>query len=201
MKRVLGYCVILFMVAVPSLAANPDGVYVGTPAYGGSGCPAGSASVVMTPDSSALSLLFDSYVVDAGRSTGRSMNRKTCNIAIPVHVPQGYTVAIFKIDYRGFNQLPYGGYSTFNVEYFFAGSRGPAYTKRFVGPLENDYVLTNTLQAGAVTWAPCGQDVILRTNTSMVVNTPIHTDALSTVDSMDVGSGVVYHLQWMTCRR
>lgn len=57
------------------------------------------------------------------------MERKTCNIAVPVHVPQGYSVSIFQIDYRGFNSLPYGAYSRFNVEYFFAGTQGPGYEK------------------------------------------------------------------------
>jgi hypothetical protein len=182
-----------------SLTAGADDIKLGTPGYGGTGCPDGTVSAVLTPDAQSLSLLFDQYVVEAGGSTGKSFDRKSCNIAIPVHVPQGFSVSVLKIDYRGFNDLPVGGRSTFNVEYFFAGSRGPTFQKNFSGPLVSDYLISNDLNVAATVWSACGADVILRTNTSIRVTTVAKRQALATVDSEDVSAAIVYRLQWRAC--
>lgn len=196
MKRVL-FSLALAVLALPSFA---DNIRLGDPSYGGTGCPAGSAAVALSPDAKSLSILFDQYVVEAGGNSGRDTDRKTCNIAVPVHVPQGLSVSVFKVDYRGFNSLPYGSYSQFNVEYFFAGNRGPSYQKTFNGYLTDNYLLSNTLTASAIVWSPCGQDVNLRVNSSMLVRTNAQRhQAFATVDSADIRSGLVYHLSWRRC--
>ena len=173
-------------------------IQLGMPGYGGTGCPANSASVSLSPDQSSLSILFDQYVVEAGN--GRTMDRKSCNIAIPVRVPQGYSISVFQVDYRGFNSLPSGARANFNVEYFFAGSRGVRQSKTFYGPSSNLYELTDHLTAEAVVWSACGADTNLRVNTSMMVQTNRRQDqAMSTVDSADVTAGLVYHVAWRHC--
>jgi hypothetical protein len=174
-------------------------IQLGMPGYGGTGCPANSASVTLAPDQKSLSILFDQYVVEAGN--GRTMDRKSCNIAIPVRVPQGYSISVFQIDYRGFNSLPAGARSQFNVEYFFAGSRGVRQSKSFFGPASNLYELTDNLTAEALVWTPCGADTNLRVNTSMLVQSNRRQEqAMATVDSADVTAGLVYHIAWRTCR-
>ncbi len=171
------------------------------PAYGGNGCPNNSASVTLSPDQSQLSILFDQYVVEAGAATGKRLDRKSCNVRIPVKVPQGHSISIFQVDYRGFNAIPMGGRSTFNVEYFFAGSRGPRQTKTFYGPLNQEYTITDRLGVEALVWSPCGASTILSANTSMMVQSnPRNEQVLSTVDSADVSAGIVYHIQWRRCR-
>jgi hypothetical protein len=192
--------VALAMVSAPAHAWAQDQIKLGQPAYGGPGCPAGTASATLSPDSSALSILFDQYVVEAGRSAGRRIARKGCNVAIPVIVPQGFSVSIFSVDYRGFNSIPYGAQSRFNVEYFFAGSQGPRYTKTFMGPVNDNYLLNNTLMASALIWSRCGEQVTLRSNSDMMVMSNSRMeDAMSTVDSIDIEAGLVYHLQWKRC--
>ncbi|KQQ74969.1 MULTISPECIES: DUF4360 domain-containing protein [Rhizobium] len=181
-------------------AAQADDISLGTPGYGGSGCPSDSVSATISPDGKALSLLFDNYIVEAGGDTGKSLDRKTCNVAIPVHVPQGRSVSVLAIDYRGFNQLPRGARSQFNVEYFFAGRSGPAFTKTFNGPVEKDYLISNKLVAESLIWSACGEDVNLRTNSSIRVNTTRKQEAMATVDTQDVKAAIVYQLQWRDCR-
>ena len=100
------YAFVALLNAVSASADYQDSVELGEPAYGGTGCPSGTASVTLSPDASSLSLLFDTYTVEAGGNTGKRVDRKGCNIAIPVHVPQGYSVSVFQVDYRGFNSLP-----------------------------------------------------------------------------------------------
>lgn len=183
-----------------SSTAYADDISLGVPGYGGSGCPSNSVSATISPDGKALSLLFDEYVVQAGGDTGKNFDRKTCNVAIPVHVPQGRSVSVLAIDYRGFNQLPRGARSQFNVEYFFAGTAGPVFRKTFTGPNEQDYLIKNKLTADALIWSACGEDVNLRTNSSIRVNTTRGQEAMATVDTQDVRAAIVYQLQWKTCR-
>ncbi|MHB1144604.1 MAG: DUF4360 domain-containing protein [Thiobacillus sp.] len=185
------------MLGAPVFAA--DDISLGEPGYGGTGCPAGTVSVTLSPDAKSLSLLFDQYQVAVGGDTGKSFDRKSCNIAIPVHVPQGMSVSVLKIDFRGFNYLPRSASSQFNVEYFFAGARGPAFQRVFRGPLDEDYLINNNLTVQAVVWSGCGADVNLRTNSSMRVKTVSNREAMASIDSEDVNAGIIYQLQWRQC--
>ncbi len=198
MKKLLAIAALLIGSSFAGLA-QADDIALGEPGYGGTGCPDGTASVTLSPDAKSLSILFDEYYVEAGGSTNKSFDRKSCNIAIPVHVPQGLSVSILTIDYRGYNNIPTGARTTFNVEYFFAGARGPTFTKTFNGALDKDYLITNKLQANALVWSKCGADVNLRTNSSIRVQTRQNKEALATVDSEDVSAAIVYALQWKKC--
>jgi hypothetical protein len=79
------------VLSAPAFATHDD-ISLGEPGYGGTGCPDGTVSVTLSPDQKSLSLLFDQYQVEVGGDTGKSFDRKSCNIAIPVHVPQGLSV-------------------------------------------------------------------------------------------------------------
>jgi hypothetical protein len=181
-------------------ASAQNNVELGNPEFLGDGCLPGSASAVLSNDRQSLSILFSGYSTEAGYTTGKQFDRKACNMAIPVRVPQGISVSIFSVDYRGYNNLPRGAFSDFNVEYFFAGSRGPSFRRRFTGPINDDYIITNDLIGTAVTWSPCGREVILRANTSIRVTTNSRRDqAMATVDSTDVSAALIYRLQWRRC--
>ncbi|MBV2168439.1 MAG: DUF4360 domain-containing protein [Bdellovibrio sp.] len=187
------------LLSIVSLKAEAQAIRLGQPAYGGTGCPAGSASVTLSPDQQALSILFDNYVAEAGG--GRRVDRKSCNISVPVEVPSGYSVAVFQVDYRGFNSVPRGALSRFDAEYFWAGARGPRISRTFAGPLSDVYTVTDNLIASTMVWTPCGASVNLRVNTSMMAQTNTRNEqTLATVDSADISSGLVYHLQWRRCR-
>ena len=194
MKKIL----VSFALTILSMPSFADDVRLGNPAYNGTGCPLGSASVALSPDQKSLSILFSQFMVEAGGNTRRTLDRKNCDIAVPVHVPNGLSVSVINIDYRGFNSLPAGTMSQFSAEYFFAGTRGPSYTKTFMGPYADNYLLRNTLTGVAVSWSPCGQDVNLRATASMFVRST-KEDAMSTVDSADIKAGLVYSLQWRKC--
>jgi hypothetical protein len=189
------------LVMLAGLIAHADDIKLGLPAYGGTGCPAGTASAVLSPDQKTLSVLFDQYQAEAGGVSGRTLDRKSCNLAIPVHVPQGFSISIFQIDYRGFAAVPYGGLARFNVEYFFAGSGGPRSSKTVRGPTNQDYDLTDRLAAAALVWSPCGASTNLRINSNLMVTSNRNLDdAIATVDSADIKAGIVYHIQWRRCR-
>jgi hypothetical protein len=181
-------------------AAHADDISLGENiGYGGTGCPDGTASVTLSPDAKSLSILFDEYFVEAGGTTNRSFQRKSCNIAIPVHVPQGLSIAVLAIDYRGYNNIPQGANTQFSVEYFFAGAQGPKFQKTYQGPLDSDYFIPNQLTAQSIVWSACGADVNLRTNTAIRVTTKQNKEAYASVDSQDVTASIVYKLQWKSC--
>ncbi|MGN6487301.1 MAG: DUF4360 domain-containing protein [Devosia sp.] len=186
-------------VGLAGAASAQENITLGEPGYGGTGCPGGSVSATLSPDATSLSLLFDSYLVEAGGDSGKKFDRKSCNVAIPVHVPQGISVSVLAIDYRGYNNLPKGADSQFNVEYFFAGARGPTFVKKFNGPRDEDYLIHNELTAQTIVWSKCGADVNLRTNSSIRVNTKNNQQAMATVDSEDVSAAIIYQLQWKQC--
>ena len=183
-----------------ALSANAQ-LKLGQASYGGTGCPAGTASVMLSPDRTELSILFDNYVAEAGSTTGRRLDRKSCNLTVPVTVPNGYSVAIFQVDYRGFNIIPRGAQNRFDVEYFWAGARGPKISRIFSVPIDDSFTLTDNLIASSVIWTPCGQSVNLRVNSSMIAQSNSRMEqTMGVVDSADVASGLIYHLQFRRCR-
>lgn len=135
--------------------------------FGGSGCPQGTVSVVASPDEETLSILFDSYAAMTTEDDTR--DRLSCNVALPVHVPNGFSLGIFQVDYRGYAYVPRirGARATMRAEYFWAGQRGPVRRTSFNRGYDDDFTLSDTLVGASVVWSPCGQDVNLRVNTSI----------------------------------
>lgn len=182
--------------------AFADDISLGLPGYGGTGCPQGTVSATLSPDAKTLSIIFDQYVANAGGPI--RIDRKNCQIALPIHVPQGYSFSILEMDYRGFNSLPAGGSSTLRLEYYLAypgsPSSGPRYTKSWYGPTDSDYLVTNVLGLSAITWSPCGQDLNLRTTSSIEARSNFRREqAMMTLDSIDAKASLVYLLQWRRC--
>ena len=176
-------------------------IKLGQPSYGGNGCPAGSASVSITEDGKTMSVLFDQFSAEAGNTTGRRIDRKSCNLRVPIKVPQGYSVALIGIDYRGFNAIPgSGAYTEFNAEYFYAGSRGPRFTRRFQGPQSNEYLINNKLIATNLVWSQCGAEVIFGINAAAtaMANTQMQ-QTMMIVDSADITAGLLYQFSWRRC--
>lgn len=196
MKSILG----LLVLAV-SFAANAQ-VQIGSPAYGGNGCPQGTASISVTPDGQTMSVLFDQFQAEAGNTTGRRIARASCNMRIPMHVPAGYSVSIIHADYRGFAAVPGGGaYATFNSEFFFAGGQSQKTTKKITGPMNDEFLISSDSMAAA--WSPCGTDVILAVNTSATsMSNSAMQQTMMIVDSLDMTQqnlGLIYSINYRRC--
>jgi hypothetical protein len=180
--------------------ALADDISLGLPGFGGSGCPQGTASATLSPDNKQLSILFDAYSASAGNLTGKRFERKNCTIAIPVHVPNGISVSVIGVDYRGFVGVPWGGQGVFNVEYFFAGQRGPRGSRVFTGPRVENYTVNNQIAVIGQVWSPCGKDTNLRINSDIRAVTNNNWDQTEiTLDSIDLSAGLVFSLQFRQC--
>ena len=184
-----------------SASAFAQGLELGYPSTGGNGCPQGTVSANLSPDNTQLSILFDQFLAEAGPASGKTLDRKSCNISIPVTVPNGYSVSVVAVDYRGFVGLPSRKSNARFSEYFFANMPGPRMQRQFIGAQNTDYLIENDLVVSAVVWSACGAQTNLRINASiMLQNTDRYEDAIATVDSADISSGIIYQLQFRRCR-
>lgn len=190
----------IILLSLTSFAELLPGVRLGEPSYGGTGCPAGSASVSLSPDQDEISILFDQFVAEAGGETRRSVDRKACELSVPLHIPQGYSATVIQTDFRGFNLVSRGGMNRLNTEYFWAGSRGPSYSNMYRGPQNEDYFATNGVVASGVVWTPCGMSTNLRIRATIMTQTNRQMEqSMMTVDSADITGGLIYHVQWRRC--
>ena len=165
-------------------APSNNSVYFQAPAIAGSGCPAGTTDFAITPDGQTLTILFDSYLADPGNLT--------CNVAVPVHVPNGYQVSLMTADYRGFVE----GSAELRRSYFFAGATGPALVTPFKSSAGKEYTERDNLLTMSESFARCGQDVNLRINSRIRTKT---SHSSISVDSLDLNNGMVFHLQYKKC--
>ncbi|MCW5314027.1 DUF4360 domain-containing protein [Nostoc sp. KVJ3] len=158
--------------------------------YGGNGCPEGSAGVSVSPDGQELSILFDKFIAVGNKAEER---RKSCNLSIPIKVPQGFQISLYDADYRGY--VAPGTTGRLRAEYFFAGQRGPVFSRTFKG--ESDYNVRDQLVTVADVWSRCGDSVNMRVNAAMTAS----GQGMATVDSFDLAHrGLVYHIKYRQCR-
>lgn len=90
-------------------------------AFAGSGCPAGSVAGQLATDLTTLTLLYDSFVSQAGPGIKASEYRKNCQLNVKLQYPQGWQFSVFKADYRGYAQVPEGDTGTVKSTYYFSG--------------------------------------------------------------------------------
>jgi hypothetical protein len=197
--NILKSMVVVSAIVTASLTAQAQ-ISLGQPAYGGTGCPAGSASAALTDDGSILSILFDQYTAEAGNTTSRRIDRKNCSVRIPINVSQGYQVALLAFDYRGFAAVPNGGTAVFDASYSYIGGAPVRFSKTFRGGLNSNYSVAHELISTTVTYSPCGRTVMLDASTSIraISNSSMQQTMIS-VDSVDVTAGLLYKVQWRRC--
>ena len=185
---------------------TPEQIRVGRVSYNGTGCPEGSASVVLSPDQKSLSMIYDQFINEAGAGQAPRV-RKNCNMTLQIDVPSKYQVAVVRLDYRGFNSIPERGATQIESKFHFVGERladpRTAQVRRvadFQGPLNEDFTAVATVQEA---WSNCGQMTNLIIQTSMVSDvTRNPQEALfSSLDSIDLTSDseLKFHLKWRHC--
>ena len=189
---------VLLIAAAYSMSAYAEDLKVGELAYGGTGCPANSARVVLDPLQNTIGLIFDQYAGEAGAT--KKLDRKSCGLALPVKIPDGYSAALYESSFQGFYSLPEGAQSTFRLEQFFAGEKGRKISTTFTGANDSDFVVSDILADERLVFSECGASTILRVNTSMVVTTNDASDVASfTVDHADISAGLVFHMKLRKC--
>ncbi|MCU7729908.1 DUF4360 domain-containing protein [Actinoplanes sp. KI2] len=170
----------------------------------GSGCPLGTAAVALNPGATFMTVTYSQFLAQVGVGAMPTDNRKNCQANIRVHVPQGWTFAIEKTDYRGYANLQAGAYGIERANYYFQGMSQTAYIQhQFNGPFQNDWQTTDLVGIAALVFRPCGEDRNFNINAQLAVypgwSNPHTTNSYITMDSTDVNFSTIYHFAWRRC--
>ena len=165
MKYAALVAALLALSTAAAVAEDPlPKVTFGEPGYGGSGCPDGTAKVILGFSSQAAIYILEGYKVG---DNGRAVDRQTCGVAIPVDVPDGVSVAMRMVAIRGTATLPDGLGATVSVEAFTASTQGEINEVKLNGAMDSGYLRFVTIPDDKLQWSDCGADTNLRVNTSL----------------------------------
>jgi hypothetical protein len=169
----------------------------------GSGCPAGTAKVSVNSDKTAFRIRYSDYVAGVGPSSGTTDFRKNCQINLLVHIPQGFTFAIAKAEYRGNAGLRSGASAQQRAFYYWAGSSDTGYTEQtFNGPYYGTWNNIDVTPVAELVYAPCGEYRNLNINTDLKVNAGTSSPNSNSWISMSSATGsvdTIYHIDWKKC--
>jgi hypothetical protein len=169
----------------------------------GSGCPGGSVTVTPSPDNETFTVAYSKYIAQAGAGASSADYRRNCQIAVDVHVPNGFTYAIAKVDYRGYASLQAGVSAVEQAGYYFQGSSGTVRSRHdFRGAMDDNWQVTDEVGLASLVWAPCGATRFLNINTELRVDlngTSTAVNSQITMDSTDTTVDTVYHIAWRRC--
>jgi hypothetical protein len=180
-----------------------DKMVIDVVAANGSGCPLGSADVTVSPDNTAFTVTYSQFMAQVGAGAKAIDFRKNCQLALNVHVPQGYTFAVAGADYRGYAHLEPGATGSETANYYFQGEPQTTRIRHdFTGPVDTDFERTDSVGIGSLSYLPCGEERFLNVNTELRVNlgwsSPKATSFLN-MDSTDGRLDTVYHVAWKKC--
>lgn len=169
------------------------------------GCPEGSYSIVMSPDGTTLSILFDQFTVESSGTSASARQRKVCRISSPLNLPADYSIGVYKVDYRGFAKLAAKQESELDVQYFLGprdSQHGRVFKRKIKGPHEDDYLFTETIGAGQMKRVGCGTAAMLNVSITLGLDGNLRADeAMASLDTTDAvpGGALVYHLNLKKC--
>lgn len=169
------------------------------------GCPEGSYSIVMSPDGTTLSILFDQFTVESSSTSASGMPRKVCRISSPLNLPANYSIGVYKVDYRGFAKLAAKQATQLDVQYFLGphdNEHGRVFKRKIKGPHESDYLFTENIGAGQMKRVGCGTAAVLNVGITLSLEGDLRSgEAMASLDTADAGPGgaLVYHLNLKKC--
>lgn len=193
--------------AATLLAPGPtDKVTIDLVSVNGSGCRPGSAAIAVAPDNTAFTVTYSEYLAQVGKGALPTDLRKNCQLALRVNVPQGFTYAVGKVDYRGFASLERGALGSQNAGYYFQGmSKTVSRNHKFRGPTKDNWQATDTVPLGSLQYKQCGEERNFNINTELRVDggtsDTAATTSFMTMDSTDGSLNSTYHFAWKKCPR
>jgi len=159
--------------AVLSLLTGPTWETSGAPtgetikatfaAVNGSGCPAGTVAVVAYPDNTGIILSYSSFYVQRGGDSSAIQGYQNCNLDIRMSVPSGFTFAVSRAVYQGYAFVLPGATARLVAKYNFQGQPATtsSYTINTTSPYDDNWAIVDEFSFANLSWAPCGQDIIL----------------------------------------
>jgi len=169
----------------------------------GSGCPAGSASYVLSADHTSVTVTFSDYAASAGPGVSILDNRKNCQLTLSLYVPPGFTFGIADVDYRGYYQLDDKVSADQQATYYFQGQILQATAHSTLnGAIEgNDYTFRDEFDLASTVLAPCGVQSVLNINSELRVSNAANPQGSGfiTDDSTDATLTTQFNFNWQKC--
>jgi hypothetical protein len=193
----------------PATAAIPDDppndrIVIEVVTVNGSGCPRRTAAIAVAPDNTAFTVTYSQYMAQVGVGSKPTDFRKNCQINVRVHVPQGFTFAIARVDYRGFASLAKGAKAQLRASYYFQGNGDTDRRTHGLGsPFEDNWQASDHTDIASLIFRPCGADRLFNINTELRVDKGSSdvkkTTSFIAMDSTDGSIKTVYHFHWKRC--
>jgi Domain of unknown function (DUF4360) len=192
---------------VPAAVPPAGALAVDVVTVNGSGCPAGTATVVASSDSSTFVVTYSAYTAQVGVGAKPTDIRKNCLLSLRITPPQGFTYTVTRVDYGGWAHLEAGASATAGASYYFQGSSATGYASHgLVGPLDGAWQAADTSDTpglASLGSPPCGAQRNLNIDTELRVDAgtsnPDATTSYVTMDTTRGGFHSVYHLAWQQC--
>lgn len=192
-----------FVVTDGTTPPPPDKITIDVATVNGSGCPAGSAAVAVSPDNTAFTVTYSKYLAQVGGNSNPVDFRKNCQLNLKVNIPQGFTYGIASADYRGFAHLEPGASALEKASYYFQGMPQTTSAEHpYSGAMDDNWQATDTTDVGAIVYKPCGEQRNFNINTELRANLGTSDKTKTSFISMDSTDGnidTVYHFAWKEC--
>lgn len=175
--------------------------------YGGTGCPQGSVSAAVSPDGSALTILYSSFVANVNGA--QRVDAKNCKVTMKIAKPVITALVLESADFRGFVGLEAGVYGQQKVDVV-TSYGGPRFVNqqfafdRFAGPVSQNYLL-RSVQPVQVQGNLLDCAAQLRKDTKLEFSTQVQLQSQSggqgmyTVDSTDGRMQQSYRFKLVNC--
>lgn len=182
--------------------APPGQVQLDLKSINGSGCKRGTANAVMNQSNTAFTVTYSDFTAEAGPDSEPIKKRRNCQLGINVHVPQGFTVAISRSDFRGYADLRDGASGTFRTSYYIQGEAGTVHVDEdFYGPYEDNWQVSRETAWADLVWGKCGRSTLFNVNQQLMVRAGDYASDSSflTMDSTDHSAETVFNVSWRRC--
>jgi len=175
---------------------------LGTRALADEGCSQGTFSVINSPDGTSLTILFDSFSISAAGGAGKRADEKACKLSVPLHLQEGYSLGVYRVDYRGFAHLSVKQYAELTVNYALGPKqKSRQYHRRINGDYDGEFLFTENIGAGLMRRVGCGEEALLNVAVTLSLQTKGAGDALVALDSTDGApkGGLIYYFDIKPC--
>jgi hypothetical protein len=168
------------------------------------GCPVGAVQAEGSPDNASFRLWFDALQVQIGPNASPADARRTCQVALSVHLPAGAAYAVDRVEYGGHVSLAAGAVFTHRARHYRSGQAAEPYQSHsWTGPIDDVWQAVDTVPDDRLHFPPCGANpnlnAVLGLRLDAGTSDPATETSFATLDSIDGPYGAVYHLRTNAC--
>lgn len=198
----------LMLQAPASQATTPDknGVYFADVKAIGTGCPADTVLTSISSDGLAFTISFAAF--DVRVDANKSIDNKTCQLAIKLHSPGGLSYAVSEFYYSGYATLPEGTTLSQTATYYFQGTKlDPTKTNRTILPdptkgkeFDDQFVFTDVVKTTDMVFSACGTDRLLNVRADMSLrNGTTKKEAVANLAAIDANTRLEFKFAVRPC--